>query len=138
MLLTYAGTLLLVSHDRRLISRLADKLWIVQDGLLSPFNGGYEEWVEQARPAEPVSPAEKRPTRTRSRVNRPNPQWKPRVTSAERIERDILELENRLQEIEQQVELASEAQDLEAIARLGAEHTQIQSQLEQRWAEWAK
>jgi hypothetical protein len=34
------------------------------------------------------------------------------------------------------VELASEAQDLDAIARLGVEHTQIQSQLEQRWAEW--
>ena len=32
--------------------------------------------------------------------------------------------------------MASEAQDLEAIAWLGTEHTQIQSQLEQRWAEW--
>ncbi len=143
VLLSYTGTLLLVSHDRRLISQLADKLWIVQEGILSPFNGGYEEWVERAQAAEPVSPAEKRSTRTRNRTridrpNRPNPQWKPRVTSAERIESDILELEDRLQEIEQQVELASEAQDLAAIARLGAEHTQIQSQLEQRWAEWAE
>ena len=140
VLLSYTGTLLLVSHDRRLISQLADKLWIVQEGILSPFNGGYEEWVERAQAAEPVSPAEKRSTRTRNRtrINRPNPQWKPRVTSAERIESDILELESRLQEIEQQLELASEAQDLEAIARLGAEHTQIQSQLEQRWAEWAE
>jgi ATP-binding cassette subfamily F protein 3 len=140
VLLTYTGTLLLVSHDRRLISQLADKLWIVEKGTLSPFNGGYEEWVEQARAAEPVTPAEKRSTRTRNRTrinrpNPPNPQRKPRVTSTERIERDILELENRLEEIEQQLELASAAQDLEAIARLGAEHTKIQSQLEQRWAE---
>ena len=141
VLLTYTGTLLLVSHDRRLISQLADKLWIVEKGTLSPFNGGYEEWVEQARAAEPVSPAEKRSTRVRNRTNRPsrpNPQWKPRVTSAERIESHILELENRLQEIEQQLGLASEAQDLESIARLGAEHTQVQSQLEQRWAELAE
>jgi len=76
--------------------------------------------------------------RTRNRVNRPNPLRKPQVTSTERLEKDILELESRLQEIEQQLELATEAQDLEAIARLGAEHTQIQSQLEQRWAEWAE
>jgi len=138
VLLTYTGTLLLVSHDRQLVSQLADDLWIVQEGSLSRFNGGYEEWVEQAQGTESVSPAEKRSTRTRNRVNRPNPLRKPQVTSTERLEKDILELESRLQEIEQQLELASEAQDLEAIARLGAEHTQIQSQLEQRWAEWAE
>ena len=71
-------------------------------------------------------------------INRHNPQWKPRVTATERIESEILNLENRLQEIEEQVELASESQDLAAIARLGAEHTQIQSQLEQRWTEWGQ
>ena len=143
VLLTYTGTLLMVSHDRRLISQLADTLWIVQAGILTPFNGGYEEWVEQAQAAETALTAQKPSTRTRNetrinRPNRPNPQWKPRVTSEERLEKDILELENHLREIEQQVELASEAQDLEAIARLGTEHTQIQSQLEQRWAEWSE
>ena len=143
VLLTYPGTLLLVSHDRQLISRMAEKLWILQDGSLSLFNGGYQEWVEQTPVAEPASPAEKPSTRIRNRTrikqpNRPNPQWKPGVTATERIEREILELENRLHEVEQQVELASEAQDLEAIARLGVEHTQIQSQLAKRWVEWGE
>ena len=143
VLLTYTGTLLLVSHDRQLISQLADKLWIVREGILSLFNGGYEEWVQQAQAAEPVSPAENPATRTRNRTrinrpNPPNPQRKPRVTSTERIEREILELENRLQEIEHQLDLASEAQDLEAITLLGAQHTQIQYQMEQKWAEWAE
>ena len=141
VLLTYTGTLLLVSHDRRLMSQMVDKLWIVEKGVLSTFTGGYEEWVEQAQEAEAATPAENRSARTRNRTrinrpNPPNPQRKPRVTATERPERDILELEDRLQEIERQVELASEAQDLDAIARLGVEHTQIQSQLEQRWAEW--
>ena len=113
----------------------------MEKGILSPFNGGYEEWVEQAPAAVSVSPVEKRSTRIRNRnridrPNPPNPQRKPRVTATESQERDILELENRLREIEQQVELASEAQDLEAITLLGTEHTQVQSQLEQRWAEW--
>lgn len=143
VLLTYTGTLLLVSHDRQLISQLAENLWILQDGSLSLFNGGYQQWVEQTPVAEPSSPAEKPSTRIRNRTrikqpNQPNPQWKPRVTATERIESEILELENRLHEVEQQVVLASEAQDLEAIARLGVEHTQIQSQLVQRWAEWGE
>ena len=95
VLLTYTGTLLLVSHDRQLISKLADKLWIVEKGILSPFNGGYEEWVEQAPTAGSVSPVEKRSTRIRNRnrnridrPNPPNPQRKPRVTATERQERD--------------------------------------------------
>jgi len=143
VLLAYAGTLLLVSHDRRLVSQLVDKLWIVRDGVLATFNGGYEEWVEQAQAAGTVSPAEKSSTNSRNRpgINRqnpPNPQRKPQVTAPERIERDLLELEDRLQEIEQQLELATEAQDLEAIARLGMEHTEVKSQFEQRWAEWAE
>ncbi len=140
VLLTYTGTLLLVSHDRQLISKMADKLWIVREGSLSLFNGGYQEWVEQTAVAEPASRAEKPSARirNRTRINRHNPQWKPRVTATERIESEILNLENRLQEIEEQVELASESQDLATIARLGAEHTQIQSQLEQRWTEWGQ
>ena len=138
VLLTYQGTLLLVTHDRRFINQMAEKLWILQEGHLRLFNGGYEEWVTQAQEPQSVSPSEKRSARPRNRVNPPNPQRKPRVTSTERLERAILELESRLQEVEQQVELASEAQDLEAIARLGVEHVHIQSQLEQRWADWAE
>ena len=138
VLLTYQGTLLLVTHDRRFINQMAEKLWILQEGLLRLFNGGYEEWVTQAQEPQSLSPSEKRAAKPRNRVNPPNPQRKLRVTSAERLERDIVELESRLQEVEQQVELASEAQDLEAIARLGVEHVHIQSQLEQRWADWAE
>ena len=138
VLLSYQGTILLVSHDRLLVSQMAEQLWIVQDGALAQFNGGYDEWVKQAQEGEPAAPVEKRQTRVKSRVNQPNPQQKPRVTSIERLEKEILELENRLQEIEQQVGLASEAQDLEAIAKLGMEHTQIQSQIEQKWAEWGE
>ena len=141
VLLTYTGTLLLVSHDRRLVSQLADRLWIVEEGSLSSFDGGYEEWVERAAAAQTESPAEKPSTRTRSRPNRPNPpnpQRKPQVTATERLEKDIRELESRLREIEQELELASEAQDLEAIARLGTGHSEIQAQLEQRWAEWTE
>ena len=140
VLLTYTGTLLLVSHDRQLISQMADKLWVLQEGSLSLFNGGYEAWVERTLVAELASPLEKRSTRIRNqtRTNRPNPQRKPRFTATERIESEILELEKRLLEIEQQVELASGAQDLEAIARLGVEHAHVQSQLEKRWAEWSE
>jgi ATP-binding cassette subfamily F protein 3 len=38
------ATLLVVSHDRRLLETICDKLWVVDDGAAVPFDGGYRAW----------------------------------------------------------------------------------------------
>jgi ATP-binding cassette, subfamily F, member 3 len=38
------STLLIVSHDRRLLEKVCDSLWVVDDGLAVPFDGGYRAW----------------------------------------------------------------------------------------------
>ena len=38
------ATLLVVSHDRRLLEKVCDSLWVVDDGLAVPFEGGYRAW----------------------------------------------------------------------------------------------
>ena len=38
------ATLLIVSHDRRLLEKVCDLLWVVDDGLAVPFEGGYRAW----------------------------------------------------------------------------------------------
>ena len=38
------ATLLLVSHDRRLLETICDRLWVVDDALAVPFDGGYRAW----------------------------------------------------------------------------------------------
>ena len=38
------ATLLVVSHDRRLLETVCDKLWVVGDGSAVAFDGGYREW----------------------------------------------------------------------------------------------
>ena len=38
------ATLLVVSHDRRLLETVCDKLWVVGDGQAVAFDGGYREW----------------------------------------------------------------------------------------------
>jgi ATP-binding cassette subfamily F protein 3 len=40
------ATLLLVSHDRRLLETVCDRLWVVADGLAVSFEGGYRAWRE--------------------------------------------------------------------------------------------
>ena len=38
------ATLLVVSHDRRLLETACDRLWVVDDGAVVPFEGGYRAW----------------------------------------------------------------------------------------------
>jgi ATP-binding cassette subfamily F protein 3 len=38
------ATLLVVSHDRRLLETVCDKLWVVDRGSAVPFDGGYRAW----------------------------------------------------------------------------------------------
>ncbi len=42
----YEGTYLTVSHDRFFISKTANKIWEIEDGLIKEFKGTYNEWVE--------------------------------------------------------------------------------------------
>ena len=40
------ATLLVVSHDRRLLETVCDRLWVVGDGAAAAFDGGYRAWRE--------------------------------------------------------------------------------------------
>ncbi len=41
----YDGTLLFVSHDRRFIEAVADEIVLLENGTLTPFEGGYAEYL---------------------------------------------------------------------------------------------
>ena len=38
------ATLIVVSHDRRLLETICERLWVVDEGLAVPFDGGYRAW----------------------------------------------------------------------------------------------
>ena len=44
----YEGTILLISHDRYLVSHLATQIWDLRDGYLNVFDGDYQDFVAQA------------------------------------------------------------------------------------------
>ncbi len=43
----YQGAVLLISHDPHLVSLVADRLWLVGDGSVSPFDGDIEDYKKQ-------------------------------------------------------------------------------------------
>ena len=38
------ATMLVVSHDRRFLETVVERLWVVDDGQVAPFDGGYRAW----------------------------------------------------------------------------------------------
>jgi ATP-binding cassette subfamily F protein 3 len=45
-LIDYAGSCLFVSHDRTFISKVANKIWWIEDGYLKEYPGTFEEYNE--------------------------------------------------------------------------------------------
>ena len=67
----YEGACILVSHDRRLLEACVDRLWLVADGTVRPFDGDIADYgrlvLAQARPRLPAS-ARRRQRRRRRRT----------------------------------------------------------------------
>ena len=141
VLMTYPGTILLVSHDRHLVSLLAESLLITGDGRVNVFNGTFTEWIAAEREAEaaatavheevvakPKAPPEPVAAKGTKRRNPAAP-----VIDMEKI---IMDLEEKLKDIESQLQEATVGQQFGDMTRLGEEHLQIQAELEQRLEEW--
>ncbi|MEL6410099.1 MAG: ABC-F family ATP-binding cassette domain-containing protein [Pseudomonadota bacterium] len=67
-LTAYTGAIILVSHDMHLLSLVADRLWLVKDGTVTPYEGDLESYramLLDTKPAseKPNKPKAKRPTR---------------------------------------------------------------------------
>jgi ATP-binding cassette subfamily F protein 3 len=63
----YSGAVVLVSHDMHLLSLVADRLWLVSDGTVTPFNDDLEAYrrflLATDKPAPEAKPAPAKPKR---------------------------------------------------------------------------
>ena len=139
----YGGTLLLVSHDRHLVSLLARQLLLVEDGTVRLFEGSFEEW---SRPPAPVAFAPQAPASKEEPARRSTSKPRKKRTAGQNLatpreaapdhEKTIAELESRLARVDRGLQSATERRDAEEIARLGEEYVLVQAELEQAWNDW--
>jgi ABC transport system ATP-binding/permease protein len=61
LLLEYDGTLLLVSHDRAFLNNIVTSTFILDDGNVTEYIGGYDDWHKQIADSKPASPATPKP-----------------------------------------------------------------------------
>jgi ATP-binding cassette subfamily F protein 3 len=139
----FGGTLLIVTHDRYLISRLATHVWAIEDGQLWAFKEGYEAyqaWQVQRRQEKRAQRAvsQERTEREREREMQKAAQREEarRVRRQAEIEETIHELEARKAQLESQLAAASEQQEVERVTKLGVEYNQVEAQLNDLLGAW--
>lgn len=92
---TYTGAVVLVSHDMHLLELVAERLWLVADGSVSPWEGDLEAYQKMLLAAEPADD--------------PAPKPAPAKTQPRRASRDrLLALRSEARRAEDRVEKLSE------------------------------
>lgn len=89
-LLTYNGTILLVSHDRSFLNNVVTSTMVFEgNGRLTEYVGGYDDWVQQRDPAV-VQPSKQAAERTSPKRRERPPREKDRLTYREARELETL------------------------------------------------
>ena len=140
----FTGSILFVSHDRYFVDALADKLWIVEHGTVSEFEGGYTEYAahleaEEARKKRAAATAKEAPAATNGRhASEPEREARAREKRLTTLEREIAELEARKEALSSELEAASQGQDVAAVTRLGQAYSEVEEQLLDKYDIWAE
>jgi ATP-binding cassette, subfamily F, member 3 len=101
---SFAGGMVIVSHDRHLIKTVADSLWLVADGKLKVFDGDtddYQQWLRSRGKALPAAASRQTPPKTSARAGRkggPNGGVRSGGRLGE-LRREIEHIEKRIEEI---------------------------------------
>ncbi len=145
VLSSFDGTLLIVTHDRYLIRKLATHVWAIEDEQLWEFKEGYRayrDWETQRQQQKKSLSAEE------SRVKTEQERIRKARRAAEReaarqaqrqaeLEQMIHQLETRKAQLEAQLATASERQEVEQVRALGAEYAGVEAELDSLLAAWA-
>jgi ATP-binding cassette subfamily F protein 3 len=151
VLANFDGTILLVSHDRYLIRRLATQIWALDvprkpaDGKtqLIVYEGPYNDYLaerdgdaapQEQTPAKKPSQKSQRQSRAEDRQNTLSPYHRKKRLIF--VEGEINRLEVELVNLSGALESASAAGDVDEVARLGEAYSQAESDLETLMLEW--
>ncbi|MDO4567958.1 MAG: ABC-F family ATP-binding cassette domain-containing protein [Clostridia bacterium] len=139
----YEGTMLIVSHDRYLINKLADRILYLDDAVIRSYVGSYDDFREERerellsevafeRAATPESKARYLEKKSRqSAINR-------KVGEIERIERRISDIEAKLAALKTEMDDPDAGADYEKLTHLSNEMGTCEAELSELYERWAE
>ncbi len=133
----FEGTLLFVSHDRRFIEAVANKIAVIENGTLSLFQGDYQSFLA-SRPTQPqkvkTGSEKKPPDGYRTKEDRAAEARK--KEKMREIEKKLEALE--LEEAENNEKLVELASDYREVQKISLRQSELQTEIEHLYAEYEK
>ncbi len=143
----YPGTILLVSHDRYLITAMATQIWEIRDGWLRVYPGGYEFYRRKRAEESEAQRAAPEPKKKASRTRQDDSRQRERREGRERarlqareaeLTQQIAALEAEVARLERALAEASTAGDRARIADLSRAYQKRREDLDQTESEWGQ
>lgn len=139
----FEGTILLVSHDRYLVDRLATQIWPLEDGHLNVFAGDYQAFVDDREGAddeEGDAPQTKDDARPAPEEDEQKPLSKNEMRrlrqAVQELEEEIGEAEYQLEQLAQALQAATEEEHFDKIQSLSLEYAATERRLETLMEKW--
>jgi len=137
----YAGTVLFVSHDRTFISRVATKVWWIEDGKIKEYPGTYDEykeWIEkrEKEAITSVNLAVQTPQTKKEEVGNDKSKIKPTTVSKNKLrhwEQEMAKFEQKLNTLDETIK-KTESQLLEPEIASDADKVWELTQEHQKWS----
>ncbi len=139
----FDGTVLLVSHDRYLLSKTASKIIEIKNGCLEQFDGGYD--VYAAAKAQQQTEELNKPSA--EKTNKENKSSRGREKRAEEakkrqliyeLEKDIESAEQRISELETEISDPKISSDFEKMTKLCSELERQKNILDEKMLIWSQ
>ena len=137
-LMDYDGTLLVVSHDRYLINKLADRIYYLDADGTTEYIGNYDAYAERIRQSalpETETPAVSKGNGYKERKEREALLRKLR-NHLKRTEQAIETLDQEITELSQQLELPEYASDYEKAMAVTAEMEEKKREQDALYQQW--
>ncbi len=134
---SYTGTILLVSHDRYLIDRLATQIWNLQKNQLTIFKGGYRDFILRQATGLQAAQVHKMMLPSKPMVRDNSKETKRRTEALSMIEERIREQETAIQRLSAELQRTN-GSNYDRLQKLSWQLAQSQAKLESLMGEWEK
>ncbi len=136
-LLNYDGTLFIISHDRYLINKLADRVYKLGRNGADSYHGNYDYYIEKSAASAPEI-EEKKPKKSENALD--YQKKKERQSEYRKLSSRVKRLENEIEELDRKIDefnvRLSEISDYQQALELSEELEQLRQRQETAMEEW--
>lgn len=140
LLKAYTGTLVVVSHDRYFINKIADSLLIFEEDKVTYFSGTYSEYMESKENNEALDKVEKEVKEKKSsNIEYLESKEKNRArTKIKRLENEIEIRENKIKLIQDEMLKEDVCTNYVKLNELQSQVQELEKEIEEKMTEWER